>query len=510
MKKGIFFSIVVLLIFPLFVFATVYIDYDKAKSSTNTYITSMNKYKWYIDPSTNYLYNGSTFSTKTGFVKGGFLNLYEYKVSILGGKTYLNSQINYWTMTEKNTTTTYKISNNGYSESLNTAKIGAKITEYILKNTKVKGKGTYREPWEFLEPEFKIKVDFANATIIRNSSLTGNDVVGYNDTIVYTVEVKNVGEDISEVKAREIELVNAIGKTIQSPTNISVTLNGVAYSSTVSNNIVQSILSSNGYTFFLNPGATLIIKFNVKVIGNAGDVVSNQLVYSIDGVQPNPDPKNSLSIEKLISYSEIADNGANIVLALDDSGSMSAPKMNALKTAANQFIDTLMINDGSNYNNRLCIVTMNKTIDGTKKYKCTNGTTVTPQNLKTIISGLVGSGQTPYGTTLEDCYTSLQSLYNANSHNSNFVVFLSDGEPSSGSYTTQANNIKNYNGTKLYTIGFSVTQTAKTILENLATSPSYYYNASTVDVSSVFGDIARKISELTRQTVKGVVEISKN
>ena len=510
MEKKLHFIIIILLFFPLVVSATVYLNYDKAKLSTSSYITSMKRYKWYIDPSTKYFYDGNSFNNKTGFTKGGFLNLYEYKTTIFEGKTYLNGQLNYWTMTEKNSSSNYIIASGNYSDSLNTAKLGARITEYILRSTKVEGSGTYKDPWLFIEPEFNVKVNFANSTIIRSSSITGDDTVGYGDVIVYTVEVKNIGEDSSEIKAREIELVNAIGRTVESPTNVSVTMNGTAYSSAIANSVAQSILSSNGYSFTLAGGDVLTIKFNVKVIGNAGETISNQLVYSIDGVEPNPDPKNSISIEKLIYYSEIADNGANIVLALDDSGSMSSAKLNALKTAANQFIDTLMINDGSNYNNRLCIVTMNKAIDGTKKYKCTDGSTVTPQSLKTIITNLTAYGQTPYDTTLADCYTSLQSLYAANQNNSNFVVFLSDGVPNGGDYSTQENNIKTYYGTKMYTIGFSVNSSAKTILENLATAKSYYYDASTVDISNVFSDIAKKISELTKQTIKGVVEISKN
>ena len=73
----------------------------------------------------------------------------------------------------------------------------------------------------------------------------------------------------------------------------------------------NAVLSDNGYTVTIAPGKEMTLEFNVVIIGNAGQVINNQLLYVMDGLEADPGTKNSMYIEKVVQYNEIAEKSRN-------------------------------------------------------------------------------------------------------------------------------------------------------------------------------------------------------
>lgn len=121
----------------------------------------------------------------------------------------------------------------------------------------------------------------------------------------------------------------------------------------------------------------MTLEFNVVIIGNAGQVINNQLLYVMDGLEADPGTKNSMYIEKVVQYNEIVENGANVILVLDNSGSMGSTsittsKISKLKDANQKFLD-IMLGENSNDNNEVCVVIMPTNVSvsvSNIKFKC--------------------------------------------------------------------------------------------------------------------------------------------
>src|SRR5574344_60329 len=418
MKKIILSFIALLVFIPICINATVYANFKVSQENTTKYIKNFKSYQWFIDPTTKYLYEGNTLKTLSGFSKGGFVNQFEYNASLLSGKSYLSNVMKYWTMTSNGSSSYSVVGNNITTFSEVTEELGSRITEYIRKKTKVTGSGTYTDPWEFVDPDFETKLTFSNPQITGSSGVTGEKTAGYGDTITYVVELTNNGLEAAKITLNEIKLQESIGTKVKktSEAELSTTLNGIVSGETKPNAVIamNALLSENGYTFVLEPGQTITLKYNVVVIGNAGDKVVNQVVYTVDGLQPKANDEVVVNIEKLLDYNEVRDIGANIVLVIDDSGSMKSTdgtsektnitvygtciksaygwhsgeyycrknnsfydtesecksscytteyrrptKMEALRIAAGSFVNTLLISEERNENNKMCIVYMN-------------------------------------------------------------------------------------------------------------------------------------------------------
>ena len=521
MKKLFKLSLLFCLFFPLLAFASVKVSFDDAKWSSNTYITQFSNYRWYIDFNTKkkYAYNGSTFSEVSGFDRGGLVNLNEYKISLEDGKSYLRTARPYWTMT-LNGSKIYSI-NDGTATLLDRTSIasGARPTEYIIHQTEVVGQGSFRNPWIFVKPEFYVDVEYNSPQIKRNGTGVKDTAVEYGDIVTYSIGLKNNGVKDSVINIREVALISAIDKLVKlkidTSADVKLTIGDKTMSLSEAKAAVNDLLSDNGYTVTIAPGKEMTLEFNVVIIGNAGQVINNQLLYVMDGLEADPGTKNSMYIEKVVQYNEIAENGANVVLALDNSGSMGSvysktSKISKLKDANQKFLD-IMLGENSNDNNEVCIVIMPKNVSvsvSNINFKCSNSYT---ELLDFSNNYLTASGLTPFTNTFKKTYDLLIELKNKNKLNTNFAMFLSDGIPvgdNKTNFVSQANNIKSVG--EFFTVGFQTNTTATNLLKELATDSEHYFDAKTTDIEDVFKNIAKKINEKSKRTTKGVLAISRN
>lgn len=521
MKKLFKLSLLFCLFFPLLAFASVKVSFDDAKWSSNTYITQFSNYRWYIDFNTKkkYAYNGSTFSEVSGFDRGGLVNLNEYKISLEDGKSYLKTARPYWTMT-LNGSKIYSI-NDGTATLLDRTSIasGARPTEYIIHQTEVVGQGSFRNPWIFVKPEFYVDVEYNSPQIKRNGTGVKDTAVEYGDIVTYSIGLKNNGVKDSVINIREVALISAIDKLVKlkidTSADVKLTIGDKTMSLSEAKAAVNDLLSDNGYTVTIAPGKEMTLEFNVVIIGNAGQVINNQLLYVMDGLEADPGTKNSMYIEKVVQYNEIAENGANVVLALDNSGSMGSTysktsKISKLKDANQKFLD-IMLGENSNDNNEVCVVIMPKNVSvsvSNINFKCSKSYT---ELLDFSNNYLTASGLTPFTNTFKKTYDLLMELKNKNKLNTNFAMFLSDGSPvgdNKTNFVSQANNIKSVG--EFFTVGFQTNTTATNLLKELATDSEHYFDAKTTDIEDVFKNIAKKINEKSKRTTKGVLAISRN
>lgn len=523
MKKIFKLSLLFCLFFPLLAFASVKVSFDDAKWSSNTYITQFSNYRWYIDFNTKkkYAYNGSTFSEVSGFDRGGLVNLNEYKISLEDGKSYLRTVRPYWTMT-LNGSKIYSI-NDGTASLLDRTSIasGARPTEYIIHQTEVTGQGSFRDPWMFVKPEFYVDVEYNSPQIKRNGTGVIDTAVEYDDIVTYSIGLKNNGVKDSVINIREVALISAIDKLVKlkldTSADVKLTIGDKTMSLSEAKAAVNDLLSDNGYTVTIAPGQEMTLEFNVVIIGNAGQVINNQLLYVMDGLEADPGTKNSMYIEKVVQYNEVAENGSNVVLALDNSGSMggsrssTTSKISKLKDANKEFLD-IMLGENSNDNNEVCVVIMPDSTSisvSNIKFKCSKNYT---ELLNFSNSYLDADGSsTPFTNTFKKTYDLLIELKNKNKLNTNFAMFLSDGTPvndNETNFVNQANNIKSIG--EFFTVGFQTDTTATNLLKKLATDSEHYYDAKTTDIVDVFKNIAKKINEKSKRTTKGVIAISRN
>ena len=545
MKKLFKLLVIITLFFPFIVFAAVKVDYNDAKYGANNYITDFKNYKWYVDLNTGnkYVYNGTNFSSLDGFKTGGLINKSEYDISVDKFRTYLKTARSYWTMTSSGDKT-YSVENNKFSLLERTSKSsGVRPSEYILTQTEVSGQGSYINPWVFIKPNFYVEIEYVDTEIVRrqgDEELKLEGVAQYGDEIIYKMKLKNTGSKDSKINVREVGMINAINKQISLlPDTVKIKIGDKALKLAEAKKALNDLLSGKGYDFLLKAGETIELEFAVKIIGNAGDTVSNQIIYSMDDLEAEPSKKNTIAIEKTVQYNEVAEIGANVVMALDNSASMGGTKMNRLKSATKDFLD-IMLGPDSNENNEVCIVIM----PDWSHYSSDKAPSKCSKDYSTLynfaMNELDADGwQTPFTSTFEKSLERLKEIKNRNKLNTNYVLFLSDGDPVgdySNNYTPVANNIKNE--AVFLTIGFQTGTSATKILKELSTigtDSNYpgdmclycaknknctnntnlyekvcYKDATTNNISEIFKNIAKKMNEKTKITTKGVLAISRN
>lgn len=122
---------------PVFVNATV--SYDDGLTYTRNYIDKFPDYNKYI----NMVASGE-------FQKGQFIGKDEFDITNTNNNSWLLDPLQYWTLTNAGSGKKYVIDN--ALRSLPTSSTsGVRITEYVRKETAVKGTGTISNPWEFVE-----------------------------------------------------------------------------------------------------------------------------------------------------------------------------------------------------------------------------------------------------------------------------------------------------------------------------------------------------------------------
>ena len=545
MKKLFKLLVIITLFFPFIVFAAVKVDYNDAKYGANNYITDFKNYKWYIDLNTGnkYVYNGTNFSSLDGFKTGGLINKSEYDISVNKFRTYLKTARSYWTITNSGDKT-YCVESGKFSLLERTSKSsGVRPTEYVLTQTEVSGQGSYTNPWVFIKPNFYVEIEYVDTEIVRrqgDEELKLEGVAQYGDEIIYKMKLKNTGSKDSKINVREVGMINAINKQISLLSDtVKIKIGDKALTLAEAKKALNDLLSGKGYDFLLKAGETIEFEFAVKIIGNAGDTVSNQIIYSMDDLEAEPSNKNTIAIEKTVQYNEVAEIGANVVMALDNSASMGGTKMNRLKSATKDFLN-IMLGPDSNENNEVCIVIM----PDWSHYSSDKAPSKCSKDYSTLynfaMNELDADGwQTPFTSTFEKSLERLKEIKNRNKLNTNYVLFLSDGDPVgdySNKYTPVANNIKNE--AVFLTIGFQTGTSATKILKELSTigtDSNYpgdmclycpnnkncsnntnlyekvcYKDATTNNISEIFKNIAKKMNEKTKITTKGVLAISRN
>ena len=120
--------------------------FDEAKEISNDYINNNSKNEIYLikEDRVPFIYNDKKISYDNSFITGGLINTYEVNSSIDSNETYLLTGLSYWTIeSSKVYENKVDVKNNDDSN--------IRVTEYVRKNTKVSGKGTYKEPWRFTD-----------------------------------------------------------------------------------------------------------------------------------------------------------------------------------------------------------------------------------------------------------------------------------------------------------------------------------------------------------------------
>ncbi len=513
MKRFIKLALILLLFIPFISNAAVKVVYDDAKWGANTYITDFKNYRWYVDLNTKkkYIYDGRNFSVASGFDYGGLINQSEYNISINKNQTYLKTARSYWTLTSKDSKF-YSVENGNFTLfDKYVSAAGVRPTEYIVHQTEVTGQGSYADPWVFVKPDFYVEIEYFNTVIERDGKIIADGIAQYGDTITYSLKLKNNGLRDSVVNTREVAMVSQVNKIIKMlPETSTVRFGNRTLSLSEAKKAIQDLFSDNGYTFTIVPGQEVEVIFKIQIIGNAGDVVNSQVLYTMDGLEADPGNLNKIAVEKTVQYNEVAEAGANVVLILDTSNSMNNNgKMAAMKRSAKEFVDIFLVEE-FNGTSEICVVIMAYDRGDTSKYKCSQSSS----ELKKYITNTQEDGWTPYTESLRDGLTQMKYLKNKRALNSNSVVFLTDGIPlvTSGvdyRYKSYIPLIKEI--ASLYTIGFMTGYSErKLLLEMVDNDPNYYFEANKTQLSDVFRTISRKINEKSKVTSKGVLAISRN
>ena len=513
MKRFVKLALILLLFIPFISNAAVKVVYDDAKWGANTYITDFKNYRWYVDLNTKkkYIYDGRNFSVASGFDYGGLINQSEYNISINKNQTYLKTARSYWTLTSKDSKF-YSVENGNFTLfDKNVSAAGVRPTEYIVHQTEVTGQGSYADPWVFVKPDFYVEIEYFNTVIERDGKIIADGIAQYGDTITYSLKLKNNGLRDSVVNTREVAMVSQVNKIIKMlPETSTVRFGNRTLSLSEAKKAIQDLFSDNGYTFTIVPGQEVEVIFKIQIIGNAGDVVNSQVLYTMDGLEADPGNLNKIAVEKTVQYNEVAEAGANVVLILDTSNSMNNNgKMAAMKRSAKEFVDIFLVEE-FNGTSEICVVIMAYDRGDTSKYKCSQSSS----ELKKYITNTQEDGWTPYTESLRDGLTQMKYLKNKRALNSNSVVFLTDGIPlvTSGvdyRYKSYIPLIKEI--ASLYTIGFMTGYSERRLLlEMVDNDPNYYFEANKTQLSDVFRTISRKINEKSKVTSKGVLAISRN
>ncbi len=168
----------------------------------------------------------------------------------------------------------------------------------------------------------------------------------------------------------------------------------------------------------------------------------------------------------------------DIVLVLDDSGSMSSSQMSTLKEAAIKFSETVL---QSNPNNRIGIVYFSKNII----FNFSNDI----EAIKANINSVSANGGTPIDTGILSADSMFTNYGTENSVRS--MVIMSDGEPDNSSKAKNAFDAVS-NKYNIYSVYLGTSVMARAFMEGIQNKG--FYNAENIDsLIEQFGKIAESI-----------------
>ena len=374
----------------------------------------------------------------------------------------------------------------------------------------------------------------------KEVSYDDGDKLSYGDTITFTITVKNNGTDPSDP-------VTLIDSALAGSPVTLVSTNTTPTSVNTSGDILDG---TAGFTVESVPaGGEVVIVITVKVEGEdalPGTPVESQTTYVVNGESKTEEEKWSDLIESEVSFIQKTPNtkGYNIVVLLDQSGSMGYQDKNCLytdsdgycrdawwnliestkfinaKAATNAFIDMIFPSATDNTNNSVVSVYRfgsNPKGNQNNFYSSHVGSDATNQStgtsLKSSISALgdhpYKSG-TPYGTAFSSAINKINNL--KSNGNDNIVIFLTDGSPStSNAYEDNLDTLVSM-GVKVYSIGFDVNDSQFNLLQSISsqTGVNAYRASNDVDeLTQTFAFIKDAFEEPTEEwTEEGTAEMA--
>ena len=192
MKKKIFLVLTTLFMFINKYNAVINNDYNKTVNYANKYIELFKDSDKYIEKSGNgfiipFRYNNEGITVDSLFKNGGLLSTDEYELTIVNRKSYLSYGQEYWTLTSKDIDSNYCITYNGYIAKKLVDTSATRITEHVLSDSQVTGKGSRTNPWMFIS---KHKITINNKTPEYGNVKVKEEYVFDGDTAHITLEPK--------------------------------------------------------------------------------------------------------------------------------------------------------------------------------------------------------------------------------------------------------------------------------------------------------------------------------
>lgn len=199
---------------------------------------------------------------------------------------------------------------------------------------------------------------------------------------------------------------------------------------------------------------------------------------------------------KLTAVNELISNPVDIMLVLDESGSMQGAPLNELKIAAKKFIDII---DAATNNGTITGILSFGTNIGIVKFD-SNATFVNPPgmttntaDLKTVIDSLVDKNLTCHGCAFKTARESFDPL----SQNHKIIVLFTDGKTTvfSPDANTEATTAKNL-GIEIFCLGLGEDIDIPN-LQSWATDNNHVLIAPTLaDLEQIFEDLAENINKI--------------
>ena len=440
--------------------------------------------------------------------------------------------INYYFDNELDSSKT-KIENVEYGKEVNSSTYATSFEHYKVEKTTPE-KLTISENDNVINIYYK-KI---KAIIDVTTKVEANNPSEYGDTLVYTITLKNTGEEAGDVILKDKLLMKAIadGSVILSDDN---------------HESVSAILTEEGYKVTVEPNENEEITLKVIVHAQAGQVCESQISYTVNGGSEQTTEKIVVNIEKTISIIEKNEitKGSNIVIVLDRSMSMDGDRIKNAKTAVESYIKNTFTKTSDSNGSQLYVVTFGTNYDSWSRkhvpyskiigeysgwFSSFSGKAEDYDSSLELIDAVRdisnttadhtdGSG-TPYYKGLEKAY---ELLFGSNGkggmakekpNNNNVVIFLSDGAPDSSDSTSERNkyiaNLKS-KGAVTYSIGYGEIEkgdTAYNVLLSVSNNiEDNTYIASVSGISDVFDDINGRVNNTGSSTTsKGVAKISEN
>lgn len=176
-----------------------------------------------------------------------------------------------------------------------------------------------------------------------------------------------------------------------------------------------------------------------------------------------------------------------VVLVLDTSGSMSGDPIAETRTAAEEFVDTVLSEDAS-----VGIVT----------YDSSSMRVADFSSSETLLKNAIGAINPGGNTNMDAGLTEAYSMLSESNAKKRIIVLMSDGEPNDGRVGNDliafADEIKN-DGIYIYTLGFfrnlgGNKGNAQALLEAIASAGCHYEVDNADDLKFFFGDVADQIN----------------